>query len=231
MSIHVRASPDLQEMLRVSPGIDGIFCRKCPGDYCRFRLAWLGVADSSYNRATVIAGLGKAGFMDELRVLMVGDSRAREFCGSLELLRASAEVASVKDLAEAVSLTTRGEIAPDLIVLAQGFPRQFRAGLVEQLRASIPTAHFVALLEVGARARSVPANRCRGCKESTGTASPDGGPLSSECWLRGDVRTGGSRSPRPKMIARWPPRDKRPPCPTLAGHKQARLPWQLLSAK
>lgn len=84
--------------------------------------------------------------MDELRVLMVGDSRAREFCGSLEFLRASAEVTSAKDLAEAVSLTTRGEFAPDLIVLAQGFPRQFRAGLVEQLRGSLPTAHFVALL-------------------------------------------------------------------------------------
>jgi len=86
------------------------------------------------------------GVMDELRVLMVGDSRAREFRGSLELLRASAEVTSAKDLAEAVSLTTGGEIAPDLIVSAQGFPRQFRAWLVERLRASIPTAHFVALL-------------------------------------------------------------------------------------
>lgn len=84
--------------------------------------------------------------MDELRVFVVGDCRSQEFRDPLAQLHASAELTSVVDLAGAVSLVTRGVVLPDLVVLAQQFPRQFDAAGVEQLRHKVPTAHFVSLL-------------------------------------------------------------------------------------
>ncbi len=84
--------------------------------------------------------------MDRLCVLMVGNRRSLEFHEAVEQLTASVDVLFADDLPSATTMIGHEEATPDLVILAQCFPRQFSVDGVDRLRRIVPTAHIVAML-------------------------------------------------------------------------------------
>ncbi len=62
------------------------------------------------------------------------------------MLDAAGEVTAVADVGSACALLERGQLAPDLIVMAQARPGQFSIGAVDRLRCLAPLARVVGLL-------------------------------------------------------------------------------------
>lgn len=99
--------------------------------------------------------------MDDLRVLLVGPCHSAEFSDAAAELTQTVHVTAVPNLPTAIDLTNDGRETLDLILMAQGFPRQFSAVDVERLRCNLPTAPIVTIL----------GSWCEG-EERTGTPLP-----------------------------------------------------------
>lgn len=81
-----------------------------------------------------------------LAILVVGDTRRREFRAARAALEPFGRVCDCGDLREASTLIAQREFCPDLVVLAQAYPGQFRTQQVERLRRAVPLARMIALL-------------------------------------------------------------------------------------
>jgi CheY-like chemotaxis protein len=81
-----------------------------------------------------------------LTVLLVGDTERREFRGVAAPLEGRADVIAAPDAAAAAALLESGDLAPDVIVVAQAFPGQYCEESIDRLRSLAPLARVVALL-------------------------------------------------------------------------------------
>lgn len=80
-----------------------------------------------------------------MTILLVGNTRRREFREVRAAVDAGVRVVEAADLEAASSLLAEGEHAFDLIVLAAAYPGQFSAEGVERLRRLSPLSRVVAL--------------------------------------------------------------------------------------
>ena len=81
-----------------------------------------------------------------LSILVLGDTDRSEFRGPVSELRSLGRVVIAKDVSSAVELVSRGEIVPDVVVVAQAYPGQFSAEAIDHLRRAAPLARVVGLL-------------------------------------------------------------------------------------
>jgi CheY-like chemotaxis protein len=84
--------------------------------------------------------------MSEISILLIGDTRRREFRRAGETLRALGQVTEVRTAPAAVEVLEAGALVPDLLVIAQRFPGEFSCEVVERLRRLSPLARVVGLL-------------------------------------------------------------------------------------
>ena len=82
----------------------------------------------------------------ELTVLLLGSTARREFREARALLESQGRVTVAGEAESAAGLLADGQLAPDLIVVAQAFPGQFSAEAVDRLRALAPLARVVGLM-------------------------------------------------------------------------------------
>jgi DNA-binding NarL/FixJ family response regulator len=81
-----------------------------------------------------------------MMILLVGNTRRREFREARAAIDACAPVVEAVDVAAACALLAEGEHAFDLIVLATAYPGQFPAEAIERLRRLAPLSRVVGLL-------------------------------------------------------------------------------------
>lgn len=84
--------------------------------------------------------------MTDLRILLLGDTVAKEFHEARRILDALGSVASFLEPRSATAAVASGQVTPDVIVIAQAYPGQFTQSAIEQLRNLAPLARVVALL-------------------------------------------------------------------------------------
>ncbi len=82
----------------------------------------------------------------DLSILLVGSTERREFRQSQRSLERQGRVVAAADVEAAVDLLADGQLAPDVIVVAQAFPGQFSGEAVDRLRALAPLARVVGLM-------------------------------------------------------------------------------------
>ena len=79
-------------------------------------------------------------------ILLVGDTRRREFREADAALERVGDVARAADVEAAVGVLEEGQVAPDVIVVAQAQPGQFAPEAVDRLRRLAPLARVLGLL-------------------------------------------------------------------------------------
>ncbi|MCX7427176.1 MAG: hypothetical protein NTW96_16310 [Planctomycetia bacterium] len=79
-------------------------------------------------------------------ILLVGDTRRREFREADAALERVGDVARAADIEAAVGVLEEGRVAPDVIVVAQAQPGQFAPEAVDRLRRLVPLARVLGLL-------------------------------------------------------------------------------------
>ena len=84
--------------------------------------------------------------MAEISILLVGSTDRSEFREARAVLDALGEVAAAADAESACLALQRGQVTPDVIVVAQAYPGQFSTEAVDRLRFSAPLAPVVGLL-------------------------------------------------------------------------------------
>ncbi|MGD0900705.1 MAG: hypothetical protein ABR915_22970 [Thermoguttaceae bacterium] len=84
--------------------------------------------------------------MEQVSILLVGDTNRSEFRRAREVLDALGRVRHAPDAAAADAVLADPQWAPDLIVIAQAYPGQFSQAAVDGLRRRAPLARMVALL-------------------------------------------------------------------------------------
>lgn len=84
--------------------------------------------------------------MSEICVLLIGDTRRREFRRARASLDDAARVREAPDAEEAEVLLAGGRFLPEVIVVAQSHPGQFSARQIDRLRRLAPLARVLALL-------------------------------------------------------------------------------------
>ncbi len=82
----------------------------------------------------------------DLTILVVGDTRRREFLAARRSLSPLGQVYESPDVPAALDFMRRRPLHPEVIVVAQAIPGQFSGEQIEQLRAHAPLARLVALL-------------------------------------------------------------------------------------
>jgi CheY-like chemotaxis protein len=84
--------------------------------------------------------------VSEISILVVGKTDRPEFRDARGALDELGHVAAAADVPSAVEALAGGELAPDVIVLAQAYPGQFAAEAIDRLRRLAPLARVLALL-------------------------------------------------------------------------------------
>jgi CheY-like chemotaxis protein len=79
-------------------------------------------------------------------ILLVGDTRRREFREADAALERAGDVARAADVEAALGVLEEGRVAPDVIVVAQAQPGQFAPEAVDRLRRLAPLARVLGLL-------------------------------------------------------------------------------------
>ena len=82
----------------------------------------------------------------QLTILVLGPTDRSEFRGPVSELRSLGRVTITKDVSSAVDLVAGGHVIPDVVVVAQAFPGQFSADMIDRLRRAAPLARVVGLL-------------------------------------------------------------------------------------
>ncbi|NQU20375.1 MAG: hypothetical protein HQ567_03765 [Candidatus Nealsonbacteria bacterium] len=83
--------------------------------------------------------------VSELSILLIGDVDRSEFRRAREALLAVGRVTGAADVESAEELLIADEIVPDVIVIAQTYPAQYRHATLQRLRQSAPLAPLVVL--------------------------------------------------------------------------------------
>jgi CheY-like chemotaxis protein len=84
--------------------------------------------------------------MSEVSILIIGDTRRREFRDARAVLDELGRVSSAADVESAEAMLRDGRIAPEVIVVAQAYPGEFSAGAIDRLRRLAPLGRLVGLL-------------------------------------------------------------------------------------
>jgi DNA-binding NarL/FixJ family response regulator len=89
---------------------------------------------------------GKTLTMHQLSILLLGDTDRTEFHGARSCLDRWGTVHAFAELAAAAQALDNGEVAPEVIVVAQAFPGQFSQQAIDHLRQRAPLARVVGLM-------------------------------------------------------------------------------------
>jgi len=84
--------------------------------------------------------------MAGLAILIIGDAARSEFLEPLSTIYTEHEVHSAPDVETARALMVENSFSPDVLVVAQAFPNQFRETEIEELLRWAPLARVVSLL-------------------------------------------------------------------------------------
>lgn len=84
--------------------------------------------------------------MPEISILLVGSTHRSEFRQARATLDMHGRVVAVAGVEAAVDAVASGDLAPDLIVVAQSFPGQFSSASIDRLRRAAPLARLLGLL-------------------------------------------------------------------------------------
>lgn len=84
--------------------------------------------------------------MPDLSILIVGDVNRTEFRDARAALEGLGRVVESAEIEEAEQALAGGEVAADVIVVAQAYPGQFSAEAIDRLRRLAPLARIVGLL-------------------------------------------------------------------------------------
>ncbi len=84
--------------------------------------------------------------MPEISILLVGDSTRSEFAEARSALDRLGHVTSVPEADSAAAALSEGEVAADVIVVAQAFPGEFSHAALDRLRRLAPLARVLGLL-------------------------------------------------------------------------------------
>jgi len=82
----------------------------------------------------------------EISILVLGEIDRPEFVGARSTLESLGRVSCFGEVERAVEALEAGEIVPDVIVIAQAFPRQFSHQAVDRLRRLAPLSRMLGLL-------------------------------------------------------------------------------------
>ena len=81
-----------------------------------------------------------------LSILVLGDTDRSEFLDPVSELKSLGGIVVVQDVPSALDLVSRGNVVPDVVVVAQAYPGQFSPDAIDQLRRAAPLARVVGLL-------------------------------------------------------------------------------------
>ncbi len=84
--------------------------------------------------------------MTEITILLIGNTKRREFHQARSGLVRSGRVTVADDLGQALGAIATGGVVPDLLVLAQAYPGEFTDAQVDRLRRAAPLARLLALV-------------------------------------------------------------------------------------
>ncbi|MGA2797275.1 MAG: hypothetical protein ABSE63_06850 [Thermoguttaceae bacterium] len=84
--------------------------------------------------------------MPEISILLLGETDRPEFCDFRSTLESLGRVSRISEMERAINVLETGEVIPDVIVIAQAFPRQFSHGDVDRLRRLAPLSRILGLL-------------------------------------------------------------------------------------
>ena len=84
--------------------------------------------------------------MPEISILLLGETDRPEFCDFRSTLESLGRVSRISEADRAIEVLETGEIIPDVIVIAQAFPRQFSHGDLDRLRRLAPLSRILVLL-------------------------------------------------------------------------------------
>lgn len=84
--------------------------------------------------------------VEQPSILLVGDTRRREFLEADAAMERRALVTQAGDIETAAALLHADRVAPEVIVLAQDHPGQFTAEAIDRLRRAAPLSRVVVLL-------------------------------------------------------------------------------------
>jgi DNA-binding NarL/FixJ family response regulator len=84
--------------------------------------------------------------MPEISILLLGDCNRPEFSGARSTLESSGRVAYFAELDAAVRALETDQTSPDVIVIAQSYPRQFSHQAIDRLRRLAPLSRILGLL-------------------------------------------------------------------------------------
>jgi len=84
--------------------------------------------------------------MEKTTVLLIGDTSRAEFQEARATLAATSQLVEARDTATAGALLARGQVVPELIVLAQAYPGQFSEAEVKRLWRLAPLGRVIGLL-------------------------------------------------------------------------------------
>lgn len=83
---------------------------------------------------------------DFISILVLGDSRRREFAPARASLHASGRIVQTASVDEALATLDAGLLDPAVIVVAQSYPGEFSTESLDRLRRRVPLARIVGLL-------------------------------------------------------------------------------------
>jgi hypothetical protein len=84
--------------------------------------------------------------MPEIYILLLGETDRPEFSDIRSTLESLGRVSRINAVEQAIEVLEQGEIIPDVIVIAQAFPRQYSHGDIDRLRRLAPLSRILALL-------------------------------------------------------------------------------------
>ena len=84
--------------------------------------------------------------MPEISILLLGETDRPEFCDFRSTLESLGRVSRISEVERAIEVLETGEITPDVIVIAQAFPRQFSHQDIDRLRRLAPLSRILGLL-------------------------------------------------------------------------------------
>ncbi|NQT15230.1 MAG: hypothetical protein HQ582_20910 [Planctomycetes bacterium] len=84
--------------------------------------------------------------MPEISILLVGSTQRSEFRRARAALDDHGRVVAVPDVEAAADVLSAGDLAPDLIIVAQSHPGQFSSASIDRLRHLAPLARLLGLL-------------------------------------------------------------------------------------
>ncbi len=84
--------------------------------------------------------------MNELSILLLGDTRRTEFERARTVANSCGAVREFADVASAAAALAEAHVVPDVIVIAQSFPGQFSHEAIDGLRRLAPLARVVGLM-------------------------------------------------------------------------------------